>query len=378
MRRFLKLEVVAKKTGKELLNIDVKKDKNQLAEEDVVVGAKTERLLKNLSPHVQKRERGNMRKFFIAVTRYLQKKLPIADNLLISAACLNPDNRKTKHSVRSIKCLAKHFPHVVTENEISIVTDEWKLYQLESEENLTHQDGRIDHYWWNVFKIKTMSGDIKYPLLSKLVKSVLSLPHGNSAVERSLSHNKNTVTDVRTELLDQTITALRRMKEYARSKGGAENIIITPRMVELVREAKKKDDERIAKERKKKELSEQKLLEKESKEEEAEKRFKKCEKSKISLEEAEESFKKKEDELDNDLKLAQKAIEYASTSLKSALESKDILGMQVAQELLESSTKKLESLTQNREKQSKQRDKLGEKRKNTIENLFRNVKKNKK
>ena len=378
MRRFLKLEVVAKKTGKELLNIDVKKDKNQLAEEDVVVGAKTERLLKNLSPHDQKRERGNMRKFFIAVTCYLQKKLPIADNLLISAACLHPDNRKTEHSVRNIKCLAKHFPHVVTENEISIVTDKWKLYQLESEENLTHQDGRIDHYWRNVFKIKSLSGDIKYPLLSNLIKSVLSLHHGNSAVERSLSHNKNTVTDVRTELLDQTITALRRMKEYARSKGGAENIIITPRMVELVREAKKKDDERIAKERKKKELSEQKLQEKESKEEEAEKRFKKCEKSKISLEEAEESFKKKEDELDNDLKLAQKAIEYASTSLKSALESKDILCMQVAQELLESSRKKLESLTQNREKQSKQRDKLGEKRKNTIENLFRNVKKNKK
>ena len=61
-------------------------------------------------------------------------------------------------------------------------------------EKSDRQDERIDHYWQSVFKLKTLSGTRKYPLLAKLVKSVLSLHHGNSAVERSLSDNKNTVT----------------------------------------------------------------------------------------------------------------------------------------------------------------------------------------
>ena len=42
-------------------------------------------------------------------------------------------------------------------------------------------------------------------------------------VEPSLSDNKNTVTTDRTELLNETIVSLSRMKVYARSKGGTHN-----------------------------------------------------------------------------------------------------------------------------------------------------------
>lgn len=56
-----------------------------------------------------------------------------------------------------------------------------------------------------MFKLKTLSGARKYPLLTKLVKSVFSLYHGNTAVEPLLSDNKNTVTTDRTELLNSII-----------------------------------------------------------------------------------------------------------------------------------------------------------------------------
>lgn len=82
--------------------------------------------------------------------------------------------------------------------------------------------------------------------------------------------------------------------------------------------------------------------------------------------------------MDDDLKLAQKVLQSASASMKAALDKKDLLGMQVAHELLESSRKKVESLTKNREELSTKRVKLGEKRRNTIENLFANIKKTKK
>ena len=129
-----------------------------------------------------------------------------------------------------------------------------------------------------------MSGARKYPLLAKLVKSVLSLHHGNSAVECSLYDKKNTVTTDRTELLDETIIILRRTKEYARSKGGAHNIIVTPRMIQLLGEAKKKNEERLENEGKKKELSEQQVREAEEKEKEKEETLKRCAKFKESLE----------------------------------------------------------------------------------------------
>ena len=55
---------------------------------------------------------------------------------------------------------------------------------------------------------------------------MLSLRHPNSAVERSLSDNNNTVQTERNNMFEETIVSLRRMKEDARSKRGAENVVI--------------------------------------------------------------------------------------------------------------------------------------------------------
>ena len=128
----MKAEAVNKKTGKELLKIDVKKKENQLANESIVLGAKSEKVLRKL-PYEEKRQQAKMEDFFIVVICCLQKKLPLGDKLLISAACLHPENRKNEYPLKNIKYLAKCFPHFVQQKEVSIVTDEWKLYQVESE-----------------------------------------------------------------------------------------------------------------------------------------------------------------------------------------------------------------------------------------------------
>ena len=94
MKRFLKAEVVDKLSGRELLLVDVKEKENQLEEGKMIVGAKTERPLKKLSPFDEKRERGLMKEFYIAVITYIQKKFLLNDNLLIAAGSLHPLNRK--------------------------------------------------------------------------------------------------------------------------------------------------------------------------------------------------------------------------------------------------------------------------------------------
>ena len=92
----------------------------------MVVGAKTKRFLKKLSPHVARRERIAMKNFLVAVSSYLQKKLPLQDKLLISAACLHPVNRKKHSSCRNIEYLASLFPQG---KEVSKVRDEWMVYE---------------------------------------------------------------------------------------------------------------------------------------------------------------------------------------------------------------------------------------------------------
>lgn len=61
----------------------------------------------------------------------------LGDKLLTSAGCLHPDNRKNQYTLKNIEYLNKCFPHVVQKSEVSIFNDKWKLYQAESEKNVT-------------------------------------------------------------------------------------------------------------------------------------------------------------------------------------------------------------------------------------------------
>ena len=172
--------------------------------------------LKKLSPHDARRERTAVKNFLVAVSSYLQKKLPLQDNL-ISATCLHPVNQKKHSSGQNIEYLASLFPCVVKEEEISKVRDEWMMYESDDKVEEIGEHNHVDHWWHSIFKMKTLIGERKYLMLEKLIKSLLSLHHANSAGERSLSDNSNTVQTERNNMLEETIISLRRMKEHAQS-----------------------------------------------------------------------------------------------------------------------------------------------------------------
>ena len=73
---------------------------------------------------------------------------------------------------------------------------------------------RVYNYWAKVFGIQTATGDKKFSLLARVVKSAVCIYCENAHVERSLSDNKNTVTDERTRLSELTINGLRLAKEF--------------------------------------------------------------------------------------------------------------------------------------------------------------------
>ena len=87
------------------------------------------------------------------------------------------------------------------------------MYQ--SEDGLSNEYERIDHYWKNIFSMNMEDGKIKYKCLPELVKSALILPHGNADVERSLSVNTSGVTEDRPHIGEATVCAIRTVKDAA-------------------------------------------------------------------------------------------------------------------------------------------------------------------
>jgi len=63
---------------------------------------------------------------------------------------------------------------------------------------------RLDHYWREVFKLKTSSGSTQYLHLTDVVKAALVLPHGNADVERGKSVNNRVLTAERNKLNEDT------------------------------------------------------------------------------------------------------------------------------------------------------------------------------
>ena len=98
---------------------------------------------------------------------------------------------------------------------------------------------RVDHYWADVFREKSLQRECKYSVLQKLVKGLLCLAHGNADVERSLSANKNAVTPDRTSLGELTINGLHTVKNHVKVSEEPQNVKITKGLLQASRNAHK-------------------------------------------------------------------------------------------------------------------------------------------
>ena len=181
-------------------------------------------------------------------------------------------------------------------------------------------------------------------MLEKLIKSVLSLHHANSA---STSNNNNNVQTERNNMLEETIISLRRMKEHAWSKGGAENVVTSESMLNHINDAKRKDDERLRKE--KEAMEDASRLQKQKEEEHKKKKIlKDTIISKRILKEKDRAMLKEEEKLNEDFEVAQRTLIDASACLQKAIEN-DGVGIKVASEMIATFQKKLEEANKMRE-----------------------------
>ena len=73
-------------------------------------------------------------------------------------------------------------------------------------------------YWGKVFDIRNVGDERKYTLLSKVIKSCLSLQNSSESVEGSISGNKTILRPERSSLLDESFMGLKRIKEHVRKR----------------------------------------------------------------------------------------------------------------------------------------------------------------
>ena len=100
----------------------------------------------------------------IAIVCYFQKNLPLASGTLKDVACLSPVVRDKDWTVGAIKRLATKVPHIISEREVSLVGDQWMIYQAGDIPTDWEDEPRLDMYWSKVFKLKSGIGGPKLSL----------------------------------------------------------------------------------------------------------------------------------------------------------------------------------------------------------------------
>ena len=86
----MKADAVGRKYGSELVTIDCKDVTLQLQEDDLVIGTRTRKALKNVTSDQQKCFILGVRSFYGNAASKLQDKLPLKNSFLQQLGCLNP------------------------------------------------------------------------------------------------------------------------------------------------------------------------------------------------------------------------------------------------------------------------------------------------
>lgn len=224
------------------------------------------------------------------------------------------------------------------------IPDEWIKYTVDST-----SDGsgikfhRLDHYWRHLFEMRTESGAAKYPSLSTLVKMCLSIPHGNAAVERSLSINKNLLGDKRSALHPDTMKGLRYAKDaiafHDPVEKRPEKVPISKQFIKVVRSSRASYEVYREDENKKKaEKQKQKDANEETRKayDDARKKVSDTESKLVKLREVEQTVLES-------IKVSQNVVQNAQVQLEMGIKEQNIVVVRAANEMLKVGNCKMET-----------------------------------
>ncbi|KAJ6649103.1 hypothetical protein Bhyg_04336 [Pseudolycoriella hygida] len=180
------------------------------------------------------------------VTLYLQKNLPYKLSILKDLQFFHKTNRLKEVSVLAVRRVATKVAEVLHGTNLTDlnkdryadeIVRQFKLYQTED----INLDEELDSYsfWRMIGGMKDQQNHLKFDDLSKLARTCLTLCHGNAAPERGFSFN-STMLQNREETKEDTIIAIRIVKDAILHYGKVEDFPITRRLLDLCASSRQK------------------------------------------------------------------------------------------------------------------------------------------
>ena len=158
--------------------------------------------LKSFLQHVQL--------FYIEAAKQIKQRFPIDDDILKSLNILNPTTINST-SASTVVRLANMFSNIISENKVERIDTEWREIQfMDPSELPSSSEHRTDvvAFWDTISQMTDTSGEYRFPIVSRLMTSLLSLPHSNAEVERIFSQVAITKTKLRNSLKSSTLDSI--------------------------------------------------------------------------------------------------------------------------------------------------------------------------
>ena len=219
--------------------------------------------------------------------QYLQSHLPYKSDLVPALMFAHPLRRNLDNLQTLALFTARALKRFSSADEARIATQINAYQYLPQVPPFDPMKDRVDHWWREMFK--QLEEELMEPPLelARLVKLVLSLPHGQAMVESGFSTTKHIVAG-RERLGDQSVKGQKLVTSVVRAAGGAHNVPITFSLLNAVKTADIKHREDVEKEKEKKRKAEEAAAgeaESKKKKEEADAAKATWEEKKASLEE---------------------------------------------------------------------------------------------
>jgi hypothetical protein len=224
MLKFMKADVVGTKEGQELTSINCEDSNSWIPSKTIEVGTGTKKAMSAIEKDDEKKEIIlSFRSCLLKTTGYMQKNLQLANPVLRDVQCIHPLVRKTEAGKTAFSRLCMHLTKVTVSDEFcDKAKAEWLLYMCDSDSKL--EQWIVDHgndcsdicsYWDYVTRLTDVGSEQKYKHVGVVVKSVLSLSHGNAAPERGFSVNNSLLSKERLALGEETICATRVLRKLS-------------------------------------------------------------------------------------------------------------------------------------------------------------------
>ncbi len=214
-----------------LLNFDAT---NQLPDENLGIGYNTWVTLAVVEQeHDTKSFFASIRRFYLSSIKKMQKKFPFGDSLLNDLGILQP-NKASTYEANTVLRLAKKFPQLEldTPERLDQLKEEFSDFLLSPSEiqplitsysawdpsfNAYRAAEKVEKprpgaFWHQIAQMRSFDGEPRFPLLSKLMAGLLSIPSSNADSERGFSMLRKIHTDQRSNLDHSTVVSLMSLK----------------------------------------------------------------------------------------------------------------------------------------------------------------------